>query len=153
MMKLLSLAAALIALTASPALADQDDITRVQSNADVAATADRLVAGIETAGATLMARVDHGAGAQTVGRDIGASQLLIFGNPKVGTPVMEQNRLAGLMLPLHVLVYEDAQGQTWIAYENIGERLDDLDGIKSGDATVQPLAGTLAKLTTAAAGG
>ena len=108
--------------------------------------------GIEAAGAKLMARIDHGAGAKTVGRDIGASQLLIFGNPKVGTPVMEQNRLAGLILPLHVLVYEDDQGKTWIAYENIDERLDDLDGIKAGDDSVQPLKGALAKLTNAAAG-
>lgn len=152
-MKLLSLAAALTAFAAFPALADPDDITRLLSNADVTATADRLAAGIEAAGAKLMARVDHGAGAQAVGSDIGASQLLIFGNPKLGTPVMEQNRLAGLMLPLHVLVYEDAQGQTWIAYENIDERLDDLDGIQSGDETVQPLKGALTKLTTAAAGG
>ena len=151
-MKTLSLAIALLGFAALPALAEQNDITRLESNADVTATADRLAAGIEAAGAKLMARIDHGAGAKTVGRDIGASQLLIFGNPKVGTPVMEQNRLAGLILPLHVLVYEDDQGKTWIAYESIEERLDDLDGIKAGDDSVQPLKGALAKLTTAAAG-
>ena len=97
-MKTLSLAIALLGFAALPALAEQNDITRLESNADVTATADRLAAGIEAAGAKLMARIDHGAGAKTVGRDIGASQLLIFGNPKVGTPVMEQNRLAGLIL-------------------------------------------------------
>ena len=51
-----------------------------------------------------------------------------------------------------MLVYEDDQGKTWIAYESIEERLDDLDGIKAGDDSVQPLKGALAKLTNAAAG-
>lgn len=150
-MKQLCLAAAIAMTAAFPALAGDEDITRLQSGSDVTTTADRLAAGIEAAGAKLMARVDHGAGAQSVGSDIGASQLLIFGNPKVGTPVMEKNRLAGLMLPLHVLVYEDETGQTWIAYEDIAARLGDLDGIEGDDPVAQPLKGALAKLTQAAA--
>lgn len=150
-MKKIALPAALAAFAAmSPAYASDDDITRTASDADVATTVARLVTAIESAGATVFATVDHGAGAQSVGADIGASQLVIFGNPKAGTPVMELNRLAGLMLPLKMLVYEDADGKVWIAHEKIGETLGDLDGVEGAEA-LQPLRGALDNLSNAAA--
>ncbi|MDO5656808.1 MAG: DUF302 domain-containing protein [Paracoccus sp. (in: a-proteobacteria)] len=143
------LTAALAAFAAGPALAAEDDITRVASTYSVTETADRLAAAAEENGATAFARVDHGAGARGVGSDIGESELLIFGNPQAGTPVMVENRLAGLMLPLKVLVYEDAEGQVWLAYEDLADRLDDLDGVN--DATAAPLMGALRNLTEGAA--
>lgn len=153
-MRIALAAAALTALTASPVLADEGDIVRHASNADVPTTVARLVDGVEAAGATVFATVDHGKGAASVEQDIGQSQLVIFGNPKVGTPVMQQNRLAGLMLPLQVLVYEDAEAKVWVAYEDMSVRLGRLDEIDQDDmAILTPIAGALDKLSMAAATG
>lgn len=132
--------------------ANADDLHRKASDASVTDSVARLVAAAEGAGATVFATVDHGAGPRRVGADIGESQLVIFGNPQAGTPVMVKNRLAGLILPLHVLVYEDSEGKVWVAYEDPGDRLDDLDGLDDDQPEVQALAGALDRLTSVAAG-
>lgn len=126
------------------------DVQRVASGADVAATMDALEAAVTGAGATIFARVDHGAGATSVGADIGGSQLLIFGNPALGTPAMQADPLAGLHLPLKVLVYEDADG-VWLAYEPPVETLSGLN-IPSDAEVVQKMTGALGNLTAKAAG-
>ncbi|AKO95623.1 MAG: DUF302 domain-containing protein [Marinovum algicola] len=127
------------------------ETVKVATGKSVAEAAEALAQAIEAAGATLFARVDHGAGAQKVGQDIGASELLIFGNPEVGTPAMVEAREAGLALPLKVLVYEDRQGGTWLAYEAPAERLADLaDGALPSEVT-DPMTGALRKLTAKAA--
>jgi uncharacterized protein (DUF302 family) len=111
------------ALLAAPALAD---IEQVPAEGSVETVMNRLESTVVTAGATVFAKVDHGAGAESIGSPISASQLLIFGNPKLGTPAISDDPLAGLVLPLKVLVYEDGDGQTWIAYEEVDEMFDDL---------------------------
>jgi len=133
---------------AAPALAE---IVHVESTRDVAATADALVAAAEGAGATVFARVDHGAGARQVGADVGASELVIFGNPALGTPAIEADRRAGLILPLKVLVYEDADGQVWLAWEPPSETLAEV-GIDPGAEFIGRMEGALRNLTSAAAG-
>lgn len=138
---------------AVPGWADDDDIIRVKAADDVTATMAALEDAVTGAGATVFAKVDHGAGAEGAGLALGASQLLIFGNPQLGTPAMQANPLAGLYLPLKVLVYEDAGGQVWLAYEEPEEMLDELDGIDDDAAFVEKMTGALAKLTRKAAGG
>lgn len=83
-----------------------------QSPLSVSETIDGLVAAVEGAGAKVFARVDHTAGATSVGTEIADAQLLIFGNPALGTLAMEQDLRAGLVLPLRVLAYQDADGNT-----------------------------------------
>lgn len=144
-------AAALI-LLAAPALASDDDVVRVQAAGDVATTMDALEAAVIGAGATVFARVDHAAGAEKVGMQLAPEQLLIFGNPKLGTPAMQDDPLAGLFLPLKVLVFEDADGQVWLAYENPKEMLDDLPGVDDDAEYIKKMAGALGKLTAKAAG-
>jgi len=82
----------------------------------VAETVDGLVLAVQSAGATVFARVDHSAGARSVGETLPPAEVLIFGNPALGTQAMQQDLRAGLLLPLRVLVYEDAEGQTYITY-------------------------------------
>lgn len=150
-MKYLAAVAALVVLTgAGPALAD-DNMIRLQSGHAVAETADRLVSAAESAGATVFARIDHGAGARAAGSDIGASEPVIFGNPMIGTKVLTQNRLAGVILPQRVLVYEDETGEVWLAHEDLAERLDDLDGLEDASQSIAPLVAALEKLTSKAA--
>ncbi|WP_068116364.1 DUF302 domain-containing protein [Tropicimonas marinistellae] len=131
-----------------PAIAE---IVAVPAAGDVAATTDALEAAVENAGATVFARVDHAAGAASVGMELPDAELLVFGNPKLGTPAMQDDVLAGLMLPLRVLVYQDGDGQTWLAYEAPAEMLEGV-GIPADAPYLKMMEGALKKLTGAAAG-
>ena len=127
------------------------ETVKVATDKTVPEAADALEAAIDGAGATLFARVNHGEGAQKVDMDIGASELLIFGNPKVGTPAMVEHRETGLGLPLKVLVYEDREGGVWLAYEAPAERLADLADGDLPDEVTDPMAKALESLTAKAA--
>lgn len=79
-------------------------------------TIARLLQSIESKGITLLARVDHGADARRVGLELRDTTVLIFGNPRGGTPLMVANQETGIDLPLRILVWNDADGKTRIAY-------------------------------------
>ncbi|MFZ1469367.1 MAG: DUF302 domain-containing protein [Paracoccaceae bacterium] len=147
-MKHLILATGLMA-AALPAWAE--DIIRVKSTSDVGVTMDALEAAVTGAGATVFARVDHAAGATGIGMELPPAQLLIFGNPALGTPAMQADPLAGLFLPLKVLVYQDDTG-VWLAYQKVDDMLDDLK-IPDDAEYVGKMEGALKALTTKAAGG
>lgn len=88
-------------------------------------TIGRLQAGVESHGLTVFARVDHQANAHSVGLEMAASYVLIFGSPTAGTPLMVAAPLAALDLPLRVLVWEDGEGGAWASYVSpavLGER-------------------------------
>ncbi|MCB1733826.1 MAG: DUF302 domain-containing protein [Gammaproteobacteria bacterium] len=99
-----------------PALAD--DLVSKPSAHDVTTTIDRLVEIVQGKGMTVFARIDHAAGAAAIEQQLAPTQVLIFGSPKAGTPVMQKDARAGLDLPLRVLVYEDADGRTWVSYHD-----------------------------------
>lgn len=141
----IALMSAVIALPASA-----EDVIRVAAKGQVAEVMDRLETKVKDAGATVFARVDHAAGAASVDMQIAPSQLLIFGNPKLGTPAMQADPLAGLYLPLKVLVYEDVSGAVWLAYQTPSETFDDL-AIPKDAGFLANMAGALNKLTMAAA--
>ncbi|QAX30273.1 DUF302 domain-containing protein [Leisingera sp. NJS204] len=141
------LAGAIALMSALPAAAE---LMKLPSQKLVAETMDALQAAVEGAGATVFARVDHAAGAQKAELELGASQLLIFGNPKLGTPAMQADPRAGLYLPLKVLAYEDAEGQVWLTYEDPAEMLSTLD-IPADADFIAKMQGALGKLTAAAA--
>lgn len=81
-------------------------------------TAERLEAAIQSKGLTLFARIDHAAGAAAVGMDLRPTEVLIFGNAKGGTPLMEVQQTIGIDLPLKALVWQDANGKTWLSYND-----------------------------------
>ncbi len=145
-MKILATLGLVIAM-ATPAFSGDNGIIRKEAAAGVTETMDQLVGTLEGAGLKVFARVDHGAGAQSIGADIGASQLLIFGNPKVGTPAIQDDPVSGLFLPLKVLVYEDSTGKTMIAYEEPAKMLGRLGGVSEDAAYVQTMTGALGKFT------
>ena len=121
-MRLISLTLATL-IAVGPAWAEFD---RKRSNASVADTMDRLETAVENAGATVFARVDHAKGAASVDMELRPAELLIFGNPRLGTPAMQDDITAGLLLPLRVLAYEDADGQVWLTWQEPDEMFDDL---------------------------
>ena len=145
-----SLAALAITVAGLPALAGSDDIVKVKSFSDVATVMDRLEEAVEGAGAKVMARVDHAAGAASVDMEIAPTEVLIFGNPKIGTQAMMDDPVAGLFLPMKVLVYRDGAGQTWLAYQNPKDMFDDL-AISDDAGYIKMMTGALAKLTAKAA--
>jgi uncharacterized protein (DUF302 family) len=97
-----------------------DGLTTIQSHYGPKETADRLEHEIKARGMTVFARVDHAAGAAQVRLALRPTELLIFGNAKAGTPLMQSNQTTGIDLPLKFLVWEDASGKTWISYNNPG---------------------------------
>lgn len=116
-----ALAAGMIAVAGIAAQAHgmlERDFVVQESPADVATTTDALVETIEGAGATVFAVIDHGAGAASVGQALNDAQVVIFGNPALGTQVMQDDLLAGLALPLRILVYEGDDGITRLAHED-----------------------------------
>ncbi|MHA6346537.1 DUF302 domain-containing protein [Roseivivax sp. CAU 1761] len=141
-MKAFTFTAALAAAAAGPAWADFE---RVKSPHDVATTIDRLEEAVAEAGATVFARVDHAEGARGAGLELAPAELLIFGNPALGTPAMQDDIRAGLALPLRMLAYQDAEGQTWLFWEEAEEIFDDLK-IDDDAPYVEKIEGALEKL-------
>jgi uncharacterized protein (DUF302 family) len=93
-------------------------IVRIRSQHSVAVTADRIESLLKERGILLFARIDFGGDAARAGLTMRPEQLLIFGNPKAGTPLMVAEPTAGLDLPLKALIWEDADSHAWIAYND-----------------------------------
>jgi uncharacterized protein (DUF302 family) len=134
----------LLAVLAAPAYGAE--LIAKQSPHPVEATIDRLVAAVEAAGAKVFARVDHAAGAAAVGSELRPTQLLMFGNPKLGTPALQAAQQAGLDLPLRVLAYEDANGDVFVVYHPPA-RLSEEYGIAPDAEVLKKMTGALDKLT------
>jgi uncharacterized protein (DUF302 family) len=81
-------------------------------------TTSRFEAEVKAKGLTIFARVDHAAGAAAVGLPLRPTELLVFGNAKGGTPLMQAVQTIGIDLPLKVLVWQDASGDTWLSYND-----------------------------------
>jgi len=81
-------------------------------------TMSRFEAEIRARGMTVFAHIDHAAGAGAAGLSLRPTDLLIFGNAKAGTPLMQQVQTIGIDLPLKALVWQDASGTTWVSYNN-----------------------------------
>ena len=122
------------------------DLVQKTSPHSVADTIDRLEAAVTGAGATVFARVDHGKGAASVDLELAPSQLLIFGNPKLGTPAMQDGATAGLDLPLRVLAYMDADGTVQVVYHDPAT-LAATHGSPTDAKYIQMMTGALGKLT------
>jgi uncharacterized protein (DUF302 family) len=81
-------------------------------------TMNRFEAEVLASGMTVFAHIDHAAGAAAVGLPLRPTDLLIFGNAKGGTPLMQQVQTIGIDLPLKALVWQDASGTTWLSYND-----------------------------------
>jgi uncharacterized protein (DUF302 family) len=95
-----------------------DGLITIRSSFGPKDTMDRLEAEIKAKGMTVFARIDHAAGAEEVGFPLRPTELLIFGNAKAGTPLMQANQPIGIDLPLKALVFEDAAGRVWLSYND-----------------------------------
>ena len=128
-----------------------EGLITVPSAHSAAETLDRLEAVLKAKGVTIFARVDHAAAAATAQMLLRPTQVLIFGNPKGGTPLMQAAQTIGIDLPLKVLAWQDANGKNWLSY-NDPAWLAKRHGIgKAADAALQAMKGMLEGFVKAAA--
>jgi uncharacterized protein (DUF302 family) len=97
---------------------NETGLVTVKSLYSVKETIDRLSAALTSAGLSIFGRVDHAAGAQNVGMTLRPTDLVIFGNPKGGTPLMQDRQTSGIDLPLKALAWQDEQGDVWLTYND-----------------------------------
>ena len=110
-------AAAALAGCATPGPADNGKVA-VKSPHSAADTLSRLEAQVRQRNLAVVARVDHAAGAQRVAQTLRPTEVMIFGNPQAGTPLMQCAQGVGIDLPMKALVWVDAQQQVWLAYND-----------------------------------
>lgn len=95
-------------------------LVKVHSLNSVKRSIDKLEAEVQERGMKVFARIDHAAGALQAGKTLRPTELLIFGSPQGGTPLMECVQAIGLDLPLKMLAWEDEQGAVWLSYNDLG---------------------------------
>ena len=146
---LIALAAIVSTAVTTPAVA-ADGVIVVASANDVKTTMDKLEKVLTSKGITIFARIDHAAGANSIGQTLRPMELLVFGNPKLGTPLMQKDQQMGLDLPLKALVYEAADGKTFIAYSDPAF-LSKRYGVTEPAKVFETMTGALKNFTAAAA--
>lgn len=138
-----------LAISSSCIAAASDGMIKKASNHDVKATIDRLESALNKKGMTIFKRVDHTAGARKAGLSLRPTELLIFGNPKVGTPLMQCAQTVALDLPQKALAYQDEAGKVWLIY-NDPAYLADRHGIKGCEAPLAKVSKALDNFTNTA---
>jgi uncharacterized protein (DUF302 family) len=113
-----AIALAFFAFAAATPAHAADGLTQVKSPHGVKETIDRLEAAAKARNLIVFLRVDHAAGAQKAGRTLRPTELLVFGNPQGGTPLMECAQSAGIDLPLKALAWQDESGQVWLGFND-----------------------------------
>lgn len=142
----IALAAALAASTAHA-----DPLVKSESKFGVQETIDRLAASLEKKGIKVAARIDHAAAAKAAGMELPPTQVLLFGNPKLGTPLMQSNPEIGIDLPMRILAWQDKAGKVWLGYA-APETIKGRYGIPDRDEIFATMRNALTSLTKAAAG-
>ena len=124
-------------------------IISVKSSHEVKATADRLENTLNQKGMTVFIRINHAEGAQKVGKKLRPTELVVFGNPKVGTPLMQCNQSTAIDLPQKALIWQDDQGQVWLSY-NDPNYLVERHGITGCDEVIKKIEKALSNFAKAA---
>lgn len=134
---------------ASASDGSDNGLISLKSDYDVKVTADRLENILTTKGMTVFARIDHAQGAQQVGEVLRPTELVLFGNPGVGTPLMQCSQSVAIDLPQKALISEDEAGQVWLTYNDPGY-LARRHGIEGCDEVLNKVEAALANFARAA---
>lgn len=138
-----------IFLYSTAGVAADNGLIHIKSFHSVQSTADRLEHALLAKGMTVFARINHAEGAKKVGKTLRPTELIIFGNPKVGTPLMQCAQTSAIDLPQKALIWEDASAQVWFTY-NDPEYLLKRHAIKGCDKVIHKIAHALANFSKAA---
>lgn len=129
----------------------ENGLVQMSSSFSVSETGERLEALFEERRLNLMAQVDHAQNAASVGEALRPTKLFIFGNPAVGTPLMQCNQSVAIDLPQKMLVWEDAAGQVWLGYNN-PEYLLERHELEACEPVIERISQVLEDIATRAAG-
>ena len=132
---------------------DNTGLNTILSTFSVRETIDRLSEKAASLDLTVFARVDHAAGAEKAGMKMRPTELLIFGNPKGGTPLMQDRQTAGIDLPLKALAWEDADGKVWLTYNDANWIAERHGLVRSSAEAVKAIAAGMEAITKYAAVG
>ena len=146
-----AMTAGIVSLILTTTAAMSQNLTTTESKFAVKETADRLAAELEKRGIRVAARIDHAAGAKAVGLEMPPTEVLIFGNPRLGTPLMLAQPSVAIELPMKVLIWQDGSGKVLIGYTP-PSALKERYQINGQDDALTAMAGALAGLTKAASG-
>jgi len=127
-----------------------EGLTTIPSSLGPKETMDRLVAEIRAKGMNVFARIDHAAGAAEGGLKLRPTELILFGNALGGTPLMQSVQTVGIDLPLKVLVWQDAEGKTWVSY-NEPRWIAQRHGVTSTEQVVSKMTDMLSAMLRKAA--
>jgi uncharacterized protein (DUF302 family) len=133
----------------TPADPADTDVVTLPSAHSATETVERLKALLAQKGIELCAHIDHAAAARKAGLSLRPTQVLIFGNPKAGTPLMQSRQTIGLDLPLRALVWEDEAGRVWLTYRRVAP-LARQHHVAGRDEAIKTLDEGLGALTRAA---
>ena len=136
----------------SNALSSIEGLTSIPGSLGPKETMDRLEAEIRAKGLTIFARIDHAAGAAEVGLPLAPTNLIIFGNARGGTPLMQSAQTVGIDLPLKILVWQDAANNTWLSY-NEPRWIAQRHGVADVESTIDKMADLLAAIAKEASSG
>lgn len=138
----------LVLIFASFSAVASNGLVKYESNYSVKETADRFEELAKSKGLTLFARVDHQKNAQSVDLELRPTEVIIFGNPKVGTPLMQCAQNVAIDLPQKVLVSQDVNNKVWLSYNNPSYLMKRHD-IEGCDAVINNISGVLSGLAKA----
>jgi uncharacterized protein (DUF302 family) len=127
-----------------------DGLTICSSSFGPTETMDRLAAAVTGHGMAVLARIDHAAAAAAVGMPLRPTEVLIFGNPRAGTPLMQSTQSVGIDLPLKALVWQDEHGATWLGYNDPRWLADRHGGIPEAGQFIEAMKNALAAVANAA---
>ena len=150
MKRLFALMSLMVLIPTMSVAGDQGMINK-KSNFSVKVTIDRLENVLRKKGITIVTRWSHHAGAKKAGIALRPTELLIFGNPKMGSHFFTSNQTAGIDLPMKALAWKDKKGQVWLTY-NDPTYIANRHGIDNRPAIVKKMTGALNKLTNVAIG-
>src|SRR5256886_17426199 len=128
-----------------------EGLTSIRSNFRPKETRDRLEAEIRAHGMKVFGRIDHATGAAEAGLALRPTELIIFGNARGGTPLMQSVQTVGIDLPLKALVWEDAANKTWLSYNEPGW-IAQRHGVAGAESTIDKMADLLSAIARKAAG-
>jgi len=123
-----------------------EGLTSIRSNFGPKETMERLEAEIRAQGMKVFARIDHAAGAAEAGLKLPPTDLIIFGNARGGTPLMQSIQTVGIDLPLKALVSEDASGTTWLSY-NEPSWIARRHGVANAESIVSKMSAALSAMS------
>lgn len=143
-------AVVLVAPLTTPAMAMSDLVVR-ESKLGVKESIDALAKAVEAKGIKVIARIDHAAGAKAAGMELRPTEVILFGNPKLGTPMIQANPEIAIDLPMKALAWQAADGKVYVGY-TAPEKLKARYSIKDRDEAFKAMAAALLDFAEAASG-